>query len=910
MLEQLKSSLLGVAKLAGRVQEKLEKVPPVKVFGEFLRSEAQKNQQAFQDLESNFRKVNIKLAERFKGREFTQEEKDKVLYIDPLGFVGGMQKVTQVPKQIGLIEGSIDFFRSLGRRVERAGKYGEYLGRTIKRAFDVGEVNAGKRTQAIIESGLGKLDDAERINLFDVLEGRANPANKRINDVFKAIRAQTDDVAKEAVEKGVKVRRRTVLEPTPRVPEIPKELQLLTEEARKYKSAEEFVNSRKFRLDFEVEQPVKKATEVIPDTSSSGFHEGFAKDFNGIEPSWGVVVDRKLNNLEIKAAEDAGLKVSYRKDLPKTTLAGKNQHDLTDIYLPNVKQTETSKAQKVFNQFAENYKSQLTDFYNRVTKGVKVPTGLTPFQREQLEMGRRVVATIEKPFAPRENFYPHVIPNAEALRKGSAREDVLNNLVRLGIKKSPQEATSFLDDYIGFIETGAKKQSLLDYMVATGQSKNEAEALANLQRFRRRTIKRQGSLEFAREVDLPFYDPDPLRVIPSYVAGSSMRLAQIGEFGQDQRIINNLINKIRKAGGDEKANTIRYGVDRILGVINDGQTGVAKTSRLLRTLQGFKLGLAAIPNVTQGALNSLLAGDLRAAAYGVGRLFTKAGKQFALRSGATLDSVINEMSREAGASGKILRTFLKSTGFTGTEKMNRIIAANAGLSYGRRLFSSLLKNPNHRLGRQMLSELGVDVDKALARGSLAEDELLVMGKKFSDMTQFRARPQDLPLFASSPQGKVFFQFKNFIYNQTRLVYRTTIQELRNKNFGRATRNFLILATIFPVVGNVIRQVRNIVTGREEESEGFKKYFESIASVGALGIFGDAISSARYGRATEFLVGPTVGEFGEMIEILASGKLERLEKFGLRRIPFIGQILSQRVFPSKSKKKKLAPSVVW
>jgi len=535
--------------------------------------------------------------------------------------------------------------------------------------------------------------------------------------------------------------------------------------------------------------------------------------------------------------------------------------------------------------------------------------GLTPGQQRKLMSGSPISAVVETPFEKRTDFYPHKIPaiddlkphripTVSDLKKSSVRKDVIQNLVRLKIKPDEQSAKQFVDDYVNFIETGGRQESLINYMVQSGQSKDAAEAFSNLQKYRNKTIKRVGSLEYSRDIDLPFYDPDPSRVIPKFVADEAARLEHIKGFGQDHGKINQLILKVRDSGGD--ADTVRVVVDRALGMINDANTPAMKVSRALRMVQGFKLGLATIPNSAQGVLNSLLAADMRAVAAGVRGVLRSQGRKFALKSGATLDSTLQETLKESGA----LSTFLKVTGFSATERMNRTIAANAGKSYGARLFETLLKNPNNKRAKRLIEELGVDTASALKRGSLNEDDILMLAKKFTDLTQFRSRPQDLPIFASSPGGRVFFQFKNYIYGQTRLLYKTFIDELKNKNFARATRNLLILGTVFPIAGEVIADLRSVANGKKRDSEGLKRYFEDLAQVGAMGILLDTLQAGEYGKGVDFLTGPTVSDAGGLVNIAGGdNKGRNLGKYVTKRIPILGSRLSNEFFPSKSKETK-------
>ena len=682
-------------------------------------------------------KTNVQLQNKRLKEQGTKGVVDLALNFSP----AGISKIGK-PVKKGIVETVKNFVRPAENVIARQGEAGKVLKKTLTTAIDKGEVEAGKRVAQITQARLNKLTKIEKQNLFDALEGRAQPISPKVEEAFRITRTQTDELAQYAKQVGVLQKRKVTLKP------------------------------------------------------------------------------------------DA-----------------------------------------------------------------EIPKGVTSLQRQRLLEGNEVKATIRVPFEPRANFFPHTQISIDNL-KGAVRTDIAENIVRLGVKKDLAEATKFIDDYKAFIDNGGKQESLINYMVETGQSASAAEALSNLQRYRNKTIKRSGSLEFSRDIDLPFYDPDPSRVIPKFVAEEAARIEQIRAFKQDQQVINKLILEIRNSGGDSE--TVRTIVDRSLGMLNDAKTPAAKVSRMLRMVQGFKLGLAAIPNSTQGTLNSLLKADLRAVAAGVAGLLTKRGRLFALQSGATLESTLQETARESGALSK----FLKATGFTATERANRTLAANAGKSYGTRLFKKLLNNPKNKTARRLLEEFGIDPEQALKNGKLTEDDILMFAKKFTDITQFRSRPQDLPMFASSPAGKVFFQFKTFIYGQTRLLYRETVGELKNKNFGRATRNLFILGTVFPLTGEVVADIRALITGRKREEKGLARYLDNIAQVGSMGILMDTLRAGKYRKGTEFIAGPSVSDAGELINVAGgTNKGKNFSKFLLKKIPIVGSRISNEVFPSESAKAK-------
>ncbi len=496
----------------------------------------------------------------------------------------------------------------------------------------------------------------------------------------------------------------------------------------------------------------------------------------------------------------------------------------------------------------------------------------------------------------------------------------MENLQRKGIRPDEKSAVEFLTEYLDLFKQGGQARihrSLVDHLIRTGQASNDQDAITKLRRHRNEMTIRHGSLEFSREINLPFYDPDPRRVLPFWIAGASARLENARVFGQDAERVEPLTTQMQEAGGDVEAVTAI--MKRILGHL-DGVPGGQKIPQLIRMLQGFKLGLAAVPNATQGSLNSLLFSDLRSTMHGFQAMFTQAGKRLAQQSGANIESVLNEMVREAGGDTRALGTFLKATGFVATERMNRTLSANAGAHYAGRMARRLAKNPSDIRANRALRELGIE-PAGVTGGKLTPGQVLQAAKKFSDITQFRARPSDLPFFASSPWGKVFFQFKTFIYNQTKFVGRNTIDLVKapgQREWRRAARNLILLGSVFPAVGELIAAARSALTGRERDDEGTLRFFNDLASVGAAGLLLEAVQAGKFRGGISFLVGPSVSDAGELVDLFggiaaegldpsssqdAQKAAEKIWKFAFRRIPLVGQVAFRRVYPLRKAKKQ-------
>lgn len=631
----------------------------------------------------------------------------------------------------------------------------------------------------------------------------------------------------------------------------------------------------------------------------------------------GKELARKLNRATDIGEVSAGKRVVKLRDAGLHDLSRDDRQNLVDSLqgLAAPRNADVQKALDAVREVTDELAAEASASGVKVKvkqtlrPGDPLPAGarLTKSQDEQAAMGHNVAITYSRPFRGRQNFYPHIIPSPDTLQYGDARKDVIANMVRNGVQPNAKAAAQMIDEYRKFMDEGGRAKSLEKYLVDSGQARDAAEAYLLMQRFRKRTIRRQGSLEYARQADFPFYDPDPGRVLPQFVTASSMRLAQIREFGQNNEQVNRLVKIINDTGGDERF--VRAAVDRALQMTQQPDTAEARISRVVRMLNGFKLGMSFIPNATQGALNSFLKSDLPSTIAGGKGLLTKEGRRFAMQSGASLEGVINEMLRSVGAESGPLGTFLKATGFGPTEQANRVWAANAGFAYAKRMLARLQKNPLDGRARAVLEELGLKPDVLLKIGKLDGDAALIAAKKFSDATQFRGGVKDLPLFASTPMGKVIFQFKSFVYGQTRLVYRELIGELEAGRPGRAFRTLLILATVFPLAGEAIADVRSWLKGGERKSEGLKRYFEDVGQAGSLGVAYDLLTSGAYGKGVNFLAGPTLSDVGDVLNAAGQGKdadarMRNLGKFAFRHIPFMGPMLYDRVFPPKEKKTDL------
>ena len=128
-----------------------------------------------------------------------------------------------------------------------------------------------------------------------------------------------------------------------------------------------------------------------------------------------------------------------------------------------------------------------------------------------------------------------------------------------------------------------------------------------------------------------------------------------------------------------------------------------------------------------------------------------------------------------------------------------------------------------------------------------------------------------------------------LLNPRNLLNRVLVEEARAGNYGRALRNVMILGTLYPLAGEGVIALKNLLLGRErKETEPWERYLNDLAAAGTLGIVADAFQSTRSAESVgRFLAGPTVSDAMDLGRALGSKKpAERLKKFAERRTPLI------------------------
>jgi len=345
------------------------------------------------------------------------------------------------------------------------------------------------------------------------------------------------------------------------------------------------------------------------------------------------------------------------------------------------------------------------------------------------------------------------------------------------------------------------------------------------------------------------------------------------------------------------------------------------------------LGRAVIPNLSQSALTALTIG-IRPTVRAILASGGDDAARFALRSGAILESVQDELLgglARSTPSERRARFVLRVTGFNAVERFNRRVGAVAA----REALPELIRGAarGNARDRAMLTRLGLDANDLLARGgAFTEDEALRAGQRLSRLTQFRVTPEELPEFATRGDlGRLLFQFKGFAVKAFELIR----DQARLDPVGTFTRGLAVLPAAgfatraAQIAANNALALRDPERFRQQTMRDFERAFgtnvftflwETVLSVGALGIVGDVLRSAAFGveGVAEALGGPTFSLGAEAVvgavqattprtrrgplgpaPVPVQERLRPLAKQVVRRIPAFGPTVSRELFPPRT-----------
>jgi len=316
---------------------------------------------------------------------------------------------------------------------------------------------------------------------------------------------------------------------------------------------------------------------------------------------------------------------------------------------------------------------------------------------------------------------------------------------------------------------------------------------------------------------------------------------------------------------------------------------------------GAKLGQAVIGNASQTNMTALITGynNVR---KGFQELLTQGGKDFGRMAGATIEQTMRDLNDALGV-GKFGGAVLKYTGFSHVEQFNRLLAANSGKMFAQDLASKLGAGATGKAAdtfKRHLRTMGIEPMELASRGwKLTKDEELKAARSVIERSQFKVRPQELPLYWNGPIGKLVTQFSSFGFKAAKAINDEVIKEAKQGNFAPLARFLLVT----PVVGEVFADVQTLAKGKDmkDRPEGMLgRLADNYASIGAIGMFYDAFRASGYGELgiLRRMAGPTISDVAQIAAGIREPK--RLAKMATSNVPVVGPAASRYFFPPKEK----------
>ena len=500
----------------------------------------------------------------------------------------------------------------------------------------------------------------------------------------------------------------------------------------------------------------------------------------------------------------------------------------------------------------------------------------------------------------------------------SVMDDVMYQTAQAkGIKVAPKIATHFPRMYPeNWFDPGAKREEIIQQLVTNGHAATYAEAERLLSKMQgspgRGLVSSVPTLESRRRTDIPGWRRD-FGALVEHLEGVAGRSAEADVIGPNGEYVDGLLSSIKDHEGRAAYDYAKQVVNVFMhrGGLESAYVGHTATERNLASIMAAtKLGLAVIGNATQGLNNVLLAG-LGPSVRGLREALVDWGsaKDFALRSGAIYGQSLMEMRHELGLrSWSLGEQVLRGTGFSAVEQFNRVFSSKVGEQMAIEASEMLARRPLDSKAIETLRLLDLDPSAVLARG-LTQDDILIAAKRVSDLTQFRSTVLELPLaWRKRPEFRLLTLYKNYAFNQTKFI--------KDYVWTPATkgelRPLIYFATLFPIAGEIVADVKSLarhgdLSKRPDTKYAADRIVDNYLQLGSLGILADmmyAMSSSDDSAFWRFVGGPILSDVSDMKKVITGffddeEPFKQLGKQTTRRIPTVGPLISETLYPPKT-----------
>jgi hypothetical protein len=431
------------------------------------------------------------------------------------------------------------------------------------------------------------------------------------------------------------------------------------------------------------------------------------------------------------------------------------------------------------------------------------------------------------------------------------------------------------------------------------------------QRSKDSITNRATHLEHKRKIHLEeedflneFMIEDPSKTMANYFHDSYKRIAFAKEFGANDEVANKFMDHLVKEGKEmehEYFKDLYYAaVGSEHSSIIKNQVRMSETERnILGSVNAFetlKLTAAQVLNLTQATVNGITYANklghakvLPAYVDGLKSIFSKEGREFAMQSGAAVETTFMQLVAEANSHATIMSAlgktefkgalapldwlnnpskFLKGIGFIELEKWQRTLASNMGKSFAKDLIAKRAKlegmTPQPKT-LQKIKEINKSLDELNIPSSLSADEIMAdihhldrAAQTFSNKVNHTNSIDQLPLAWRGPYARTFLKFKSFAFHQAAFIQDNVMQPALNGNLKP-----LIAYLGVGGLGMSTDEIRRMIRSDDKKLTMTERYLRGLTAVGGAGIMWDgAINFATNPSAASawsFIGRPAVGD---------------------------------------------------
>lgn len=170
------------------------------------------------------------------------------------------------------------------------------------------------------------------------------------------------------------------------------------------------------------------------------------------------------------------------------------------------------------------------------------------------------------------------------------------------------------------------------------------------------------------------------------------------------------------------------------------------------------------------------------------------------------------------------------------DRIGKEVAINSGAAWGKQVFRRLQAEGlggRNQWAATMLSDAGVNVERALQRGALSEADLASVGRMVANRTASQGSIKDLPLMFQHEIGKTIFQYRGSVTNAARTYKQVLLDQFKTGRLDDTAISAITAVVGAQAVGEAISQTRALLFGDKRQRSMGEHVVDNFAAVGLM-----------------------------------------------------------------------------